>query len=106
VTEQIAKGSWVEIHRVLLAAGERAPHIPEDTRKVPLEMRVKGFLLEPAALGAEARIETPAGRTLGGTLVRVNPPYDHSFGPPLPELSAIGPQLRALLHQQGDGDEG
>jgi hypothetical protein len=52
------------------------------------------------------QIKTPAGRTLGGTLVRVNPPYDHSFGPPLPELSAIGPQVRALLRQQGDGDEG
>jgi hypothetical protein len=101
MSERIPKGSWVEIHRILLAAGARAPHIPEETRQVPLEMRVKGFLLEAAVLGAEARIETPAGRNLGGTLVRVNPPYDHSFGPPLPELSAIGPQVRALLAQTG-----
>ena len=101
MSESIPKGSWVEIHRILLAPGERAPHIPEETRRVPLEMRVKGFLLVPTALGEEARIRTPAGRILAGTLSRVAPPYDHGFGPPLPELSAIGPELRALLGEKG-----
>ena len=39
-----------------LEAGERAPQAPEDRQGVPLERRVKGFLLTPAAIG-EAEIE-------------------------------------------------
>ena len=105
IPKPIPRRSWVEIHRILLAPGERAPHIPEETRRVPLEMRVKGFLLEAAVVGEQARIETPAGRTLAGTLARVDPPYDHSFGPPLRSLCSIGPELRLLLRQGGEGDD-
>ncbi|MGR8952181.1 MAG: 2-amino-4-ketopentanoate thiolase, partial [Gammaproteobacteria bacterium] len=47
MTERIGKGVWVEIHDIVLEAGERAPQVPEDTAKVPLEMCVKGFLTEP-----------------------------------------------------------
>ncbi len=99
--ELIEKGVWVEVHRIELAAGARAPQVPRDTQDVPLEMRVKGFLLEPAAIGDEAEIETFAGRRVRGTLVEVNPPYTHSFGPPIPELSTIGKELRALLRERG-----
>jgi hypothetical protein len=49
MAEMVAKGTWAEIHRVLLAPGERAPNIPEDTKRVSLELRVKGFLLAPGA---------------------------------------------------------
>jgi sulfur transfer protein SufE len=35
------KGDWVQVYRVVLEAGERAPQVPEDTAKVPLEMKVK-----------------------------------------------------------------
>lgn len=97
VAERIAAGRWVEIHRVVLRPGERAPHIPDDTRGVPLEMRVKGFLAEPAAPGEEAEIVTPAGRRLHGTLTDVNPAYTHGFGAPIPELSTIGREVRGLL---------
>ena len=34
---QAKKGDWVQIGRTVLAAGERAPQIPEETRRVPLE---------------------------------------------------------------------
>jgi hypothetical protein len=101
VTELIAKGAWVEIHRVVLAAGERAPQVPDDTKQVPLEMRVKGFLTTPAAPGEEAEIVTPAGRRLHGTLKEVNPAYTHGFGPPIPELSSIGGEVRAMLRERG-----
>ncbi len=100
MTELIEKGSWVEIHRIVLPAGQRAPQVPEDTGKVPLEMRVKGFLLESAPLGEEAEILTPAGRRLRGQLSAVNPAYDHTFGPPIPELSSIGTELRAILRKR------
>lgn len=99
MTERIAQGTWVEIHRIVLTPGERAPQVPVDTQSVPLEMRVKGFLSGPAVLGEEAEIETPAGRRLRGTLVEVNPAYTHGFGPPIPELSIIGLEVRAILRE-------
>ena len=101
MTEPVEKGTWVEIHTVVLTTSERAPHVPEDTRRVPLEMRVKGFLLAPVAIGEHAEIETPSGRHLRGKLTDVNPAYTHSFGSPVPELSSIGRELRALLRNKG-----
>lgn len=101
MTERVAQGSWVEIHKIALDAGERAARVPEDTRQVPLELRVKGFLVAAAALGDEAEIETLTGRRLRGRLTANNPAYSHSFGPPIPELSSIGGEVRAILRQQG-----
>jgi len=95
--ERAAEGTWVEIHRVVLSPEERAQKLPDDTRRVPLEMKVKGFLVRDAALGEEAEILTRSGRRLRGTLTRLEPAYGHGFGPPIAELSAIGPELRALL---------
>jgi hypothetical protein len=93
----IEQGAWVEIHRVLLTAGERATQVPKDTQGVPLELRVKGFLLAPAERGMEVEIETASGRRLTGILSQVTPPYGHGFGPPIPELMAIAVEVRALL---------
>lgn len=93
----IPQGSWVEIHRVVLPAGLRAPQAPEDTRCVDLEMRVKGFLLAAAKPGDEVEIRTRAGRNLTGTLSRVNPAYEHGFGPPVPELSTLGQEAWEML---------
>jgi len=97
MTDPIPERSWVEISKVILPAGERAPQVPADTQGVDLQMRVKGFLLAPAVMGEEVEIETRAGRRLRGILAVVNPAYDHSFGAPLPELSAIGVEVRAML---------
>jgi hypothetical protein len=102
MTERIQEGSWVEIHRVVLAAGERAPQVPADTQAVDLEMRVKGWLVKPANIGEQAEIDTAAGRRLRGTLVALNPAYEHGFGPPIPELSGIGVALRSGLRREGD----
>jgi hypothetical protein len=101
MTDLIEKGTWVEIHNVVLPANERAPQVPEDTRRVPLEMRVKGFLLAPASIGEDAEIETLSGRHLCGRVAEVNPAYTHSFGSPVPELSPIGCEVRALLRDKG-----
>jgi len=97
MAEPVPAGTWVEIHRIVLRPDERAPQVPEDTKAVPLEMRVKGFLAEPAALGDEAEIVTAAGRRLRGTLVEANPAYTHGFGAPIPELTGIGREVRAIL---------
>lgn len=101
MVERVVQGVWVEIHHCVLQAGERAPQVPEDTQRVPLEMRVKGFLVAPAAPGEAAEIVTPAGRRLQGTLTEVNPAYTHGFGAPLAELSTIGGEVRAMLRERG-----
>lgn len=101
MARQIEQGRWVEVRRTVLHPGERAPQAPEDTRRVPLEMRVKGFLVESATEGEEAEIVTAAGRRLRGVLDRVEPAYTHGFGSPVPELLAIGSEVRALLKDRG-----
>ncbi len=97
MAEAVAAGTWVEIHRVVLEAGQRAPQVPDDTAQVPLEMRVKGFLVAPGAPGDTVEIRTPAARRLRGTLVAVNPAYAHGFGAPIAELQAIGGEVRARI---------
>lgn len=92
------KGNWVRIHKLVLEAGERAPSIPEDTQKVPLELWTKGFLLnECANIGEKVEIETYIGRKMEGILLEVDPYYEHDYGKFIPELSYIGKQVRALI---------
>jgi hypothetical protein len=94
------RGAWVQIHQVVLRAGERAPQVPAETQAVPLELWAKGFLLnEQAAIGDQAEIETVTGRRLRGELSAVEPVYEHGFGQAVPELMAIGSEVRALLGQ-------
>ena len=100
MAELIDKGTWVEIHRIVLTPEERAPQLPEDTRRVPFEMRVRGFLAVAAHVGDEAEIITRAGRRLRGRLSEAMPAYDHSFGRPIPELAAIGGEAREILARQ------
>ena len=101
INQRINKGTWVEIYQVVLAVGERVPQVPDDTHKVPLEMRVRGWLVEPASLSEAAEIKTPTGRHLTGTLVEINPAYTHGFGSPIPELTQIGSEVRAILRDRG-----
>ena len=101
--ERAEPGTWVEIHRVVLSPEERAPRLPEDTRRVPLEMRAKGFLIGEATVGDEVEIETASGRRLRGTLARLEPPYRHGVGPPIRELGGVGSELRALLEERRGG---
>ncbi len=99
MAERLAAGTWVELYGRLLPPGERAPQVPEETQRVPLEMRVKGVLVHAAAPGEEAEVVTRAGRRLRGTLAEANPAYTHGFGPPVAELRAVGEELRALLRE-------
>jgi hypothetical protein len=98
--EKVAAGTWVEIHAVVLAAGERAPQVPADTQAVALEMRVKGFLVSAAALDEIVEIVTPAGRRLRGRLAAVQPAYTHTFGAMIPELARVGEEVRALVRRR------
>jgi hypothetical protein len=93
----IQKGEWVRIHKIILNTSERAPQIPDDTKKVPLEMWTKGYLDADAETGSEVSVTTAAGRKETGTLIEVNPQYEHDFGKFVPELLAIDKQVREIL---------
>ncbi|MGB4388179.1 MAG: 2-amino-4-oxopentanoate thiolase subunit OrtA [Caldicoprobacterales bacterium] len=92
------QGEWVQIHQIILAPEERSPYLPDDTKKVPLEMWQKGFLLHDAKIGDCVEIETVIGRRAKGYLVKVKPIYDHNFGEPILELLSIGRELRSILY--------
>src|SRR3972149_1264358 len=83
MAELIPSGTWVEIHSIVLAPDQRAHHIPEETKRVPLEIRVKGFLVTAAALGDQVEIVTVTGRHLRGMFAAANPAYTHGFGAPI-----------------------
>jgi hypothetical protein len=97
--KMIAKGSWVLVHRNILEPAERAPQVPGDTKKVPLEMWIKGNLLGDAEIGKDAEVITRTGRRERGTLLEVNPAYTHGFGDFVPELLEISRQVRAVVFE-------
>lgn len=97
------QGDWVRIHSVVLAPGERAlAALPEDTRRVPFELWIKGYLAEDAELGGEARVTTRTGRETRGTLADERPHYEHSFGDFVPELQRAGDEAFAFLYGGGE----
>lgn len=98
------KGDWVQIHQIVLKPEERAPQVPEDTKKVPLELWVKGIALHAAKEGEMIEIETATGRRVKGELTAVNPSYKHDFGEFVPELLKIDMQLKEILHGGGSNE--
>ncbi len=100
------KGDWVRIHSILLRPEQRASQVPDDTKKVPLEMWGKGFLQnESATAGDTVEIETILGRKLSGELIEVNPQFAHGWGECIPEILRIGLQLKSILAEEGAEDE-
>lgn len=100
-----SRGQWVQVRTILLEAGQRAPTVPRDTAAVPLELRVRGFLLDEAAsLGESVSVCTLAHRVVQGELEVIEPRYTHDFGGYVPELSQAGAQLGDWL-AGGESDE-
>jgi len=100
MSENVKAGKWVQIHSIVLPAGERAPQAPDDTKKVALELRINGFLLEDAEVGEEVEIETYIGRKLKGILKDPDPSYEHKFGKPIAEILRIGRQVKEILKEE------
>jgi len=93
----IKKGEWVLIHRNVLEPSQRAPQVPDDTKKVPLELWVKGYLQSDANIGDEVTVLTRTKREERGTLLEANPYYKHDFGKFVPELLVVSEQVRDIL---------
>lgn len=92
------KGDWVRVYKVVLSADERSPNLPEDTKKVPMEMWDKGFLLnDEATIGDQVNVETIIGRNIEGQLVEINPHYEINYGECISETLYIGKQLREMI---------
>ena len=91
------KGDWVRIHRVILAAEERTANLPEDTKRVPFEMWVKGHLLYDGEIGDQVTVKTVSGRKEHGTLIEVDPQFDVNFGRFVPEILEMDVRLRTAL---------
>ncbi|HAA84797.1 MAG TPA: 2-amino-4-ketopentanoate thiolase [Kosmotogaceae bacterium] len=102
------KGQWVQILAEVLSPSNRAENIPEDTKKVPYVMRVKGYLEDSeASIGDAVTIKTVIGRRLDGELIQIEPSYTHDFGSHVPELSDAGQMISALyrsLKEEGHSD--
>ena len=97
----IAAGTWVELERVILEPGERAPGIPADTASVPFAARVRGFLVAPARRGATAQVRTQVDRVVSGKLRAVLPRNPADFGNPSPELLLVGKAMKRRLQSPG-----
>ena len=92
------KNDWVRIHRNVLEPEQRTGKLPEDTKKVPLEMWVKGRLQnDTAEIGDEVTIVTCVGREEHGKLLEVNPCYELNYGAFVPEILVMEEQLRTAL---------
>lgn len=97
----IKQGTWVQIHNIVLHSEERTGKLPDDTKKVPLEMWVKGFLKEDAVLNDVVEVETITGRSVKGKLVAENPTYNYGFGEEfVPELLRVGIQAREIMRSE------
>jgi hypothetical protein len=95
----IKKGSWVQIHKVILSPEERTASIPDETKKVPLELWVKGFLMEDSEINETVTIQTLTDRLESGTLIAVNPAYHHDYGDFVPELLDIDKMVKTVLNR-------
>lgn len=96
------KNEWVEIECMILSPMERASQVPEDTRKTPLMMWVKGFLVnDDGNLGDIVTIRTLTDRIQEGKLVSIQPRHIHDYGKPLIELLDIGAEIRNDLNSPG-----
>ena len=94
------KNEYVRIHRTILESVERTGKLPEDTKNVPLEMWVKGWLQEEEAkLGDTVTIKTVVGRLETGELMEEQPCYALNYGEFVPEILEIDQQLRGFLFE-------
>ncbi len=91
------KGQWVQVHQIVLEPSQRAPQVPDDTKKVPLEMWVKGYALHDCEINQLCKIKTLTGREVEGELVCVEPKYVHNFGGYIDELNQATAKAKQML---------
>ncbi|BDU78503.1 hypothetical protein [Mesoterricola sediminis] len=86
----VAKGTWVEVERIVTRPGERISSLGREAARPPQVVRVAGFLMEDAELGQHVRVRTIVGNEHSGKLRIENPGYGASFVNTFPELIRQG----------------
>lgn len=99
----IKKNTFVRIRKTILEPGERSPSLPNDTRKVPFKMWIKGFLQENSNLFDIVTIKTETGRYETGTLKESEPYYKHNYGEFIKEIQQIKYIIKSEMY--GDTNE-
>jgi len=97
------KGAWVRIKKVVFEGGQRSDRLPEETRKVPFVVWVKGELESAGEVGDTVRARTKSGRVEEGELVEVNPVYELGYGGHVEQLRRVGDGAREALFGAGGG---
>jgi len=95
----VKKNSYVEIHKVIFKAEDRTARIPEETKKVPYEMFVKGFLINDSSIGDLVTVKTITGRLVEGELQKENPTFKLGYGDFVPQIMKIKQILREELDE-------
>ena len=91
-------GELVSVEKVILPVGERAPQVPDDTKRTPLRAFTKGFLQEESAKrGDTVTVRTMSDRLVEGTLSGRSISPAHTFGGHVPELTAVHRQVFELM---------
>lgn len=99
----VKKDTWVRIKRIILQPDERSENLPEITKSFPLEMWVKGYLVDDANLGDWVKIKTITGRDEEGYLVEVEPTFKHNYGDFVKEILEIDQILQQA--RRGEANE-
>lgn len=94
----IKKGTWIEVEETVLESSDRAANIPEETRKTPLKVWIRGFCENDCEISQMVEVKTLTGRILKGRVMSEEPGYYHSFGNYVKEISYIGLQARQILN--------
>jgi len=95
----VLKKSYVEVNKVIFKSGERTANIPEDTKNVPYEMFVKGYLLKDSKIGESVSVKTDTGRIVNGILLNEDPTYELDYGNNVPEILMIKKILWDVTHE-------
>ncbi|MDF1566853.1 MAG: 2-amino-4-oxopentanoate thiolase subunit OrtA [Spirochaetaceae bacterium] len=94
------RGERIRIRKTVLEAEERSERIPEETRRTPMVMWVKGSLIdENGAVGDMVTVETDTGRRVAGELLDEAPSWNHGFGIQVPELDVLARRMRRLARE-------
>ena len=92
------RGELVSVETVILPVGERAPQVPDDTKRTPLRAFTKGFLQEESATrGDRVTVRTMSDRLVKGTVSDHPVSPTHTFGDSVPELTAVHRQVFELM---------
>ncbi|MFA7507344.1 MAG: 2-amino-4-oxopentanoate thiolase subunit OrtA, partial [Bacilli bacterium] len=78
--KMIKENTVVQIERVVLKSVERTGNLPDDTKRVPLKMKLKGRLVTKSNLGDYVKIVTQTNRIDEGYLIDVEPYFKHDYG--------------------------